>query len=131
MSSLESKASTPSAGHPPQAKEAGGGVKKTTTTVQGSMGTPWQQLLSLPPQQMLVIERMHSGARRFVVLDFGAPILLTGMSLSSRFFHSKAQLQYAIVTHAFVCYFSYLLVESLPRFLNSDLKKSLAENFPK
>lgn len=79
MSSLESKASTPSAGHPPQAKEASGGVKKTTTTVQGSMGTPWQQLLSLPPQQMLVIERMHSGARRFVVLDFGAPILLTGV----------------------------------------------------
>lgn len=40
---------------------------------------PWQQLLTMPPQQMLVIERMHSGARRFVVLDFGAPVLLTDL----------------------------------------------------
>ena len=39
--------------------------------------TSWQQLLSLPPQQHLVVERMYSGARRFVVLDFGEPILLT------------------------------------------------------
>ncbi|CAH1791767.1 unnamed protein product [Owenia fusiformis] len=36
-----------------------------------------QQLLQPPPAQVLVIERMHSGARRFVVLDFGKPILLT------------------------------------------------------
>ncbi|XP_064112985.1 baculoviral IAP repeat-containing protein 6-like isoform X2 [Macrobrachium nipponense] len=73
VSSLESKASTPSNGH--TANKEGG--KKVPPVVQGSMGTPWQQLLSLPPQQMLVIERMHSGARRFVVLDFGAPVLLT------------------------------------------------------
>lgn len=38
----------------------------------------WQQFLSLPSQQHLVVERMYSGARRFVVLDFGEPILLTG-----------------------------------------------------
>lgn len=38
---------------------------------------PWQQLLVLPPQQVIVVERMHSGARRFVTLDFGQPILLT------------------------------------------------------
>lgn len=38
---------------------------------------PWQQLLTLPPQQIIVVERMHSGARRFVTLDFGHPILLT------------------------------------------------------
>ncbi|XP_075222220.1 BIR repeat containing ubiquitin-conjugating enzyme isoform X2 [Lycorma delicatula] len=39
----------------------------------------WQQLLMAPAQQMLVIERMHSGARRFVVLDLGAPVLLTDL----------------------------------------------------
>jgi baculoviral IAP repeat-containing protein 6 len=40
---------------------------------------PWQQLLSPPAQQTLVIERMHSGARRFVVLDFGASVALTDL----------------------------------------------------
>ncbi|KAK5648597.1 hypothetical protein RI129_003489 [Pyrocoelia pectoralis] len=38
---------------------------------------PWQQLLVAPPQQVIVVERMHSGARRFVTLDFGQPVLLT------------------------------------------------------
>lgn len=28
---------------------------------------------------MLVVERMHSGARRFVVLDLGYPVLLTDL----------------------------------------------------
>lgn len=41
--------------------------------------SPWQQMMYVPPQQALVIDRMHSGARRFVVLDFGGPILLTDM----------------------------------------------------
>lgn len=41
--------------------------------------SPWQQMMYVPPQQALVIDRMHSGARRFVVLDFGAPVLLTDM----------------------------------------------------
>lgn len=77
VSSLESKASTPSACHP-TGKDASNNVRKVPCAMQGSLGAPWQQLLSLPPQQMLVIERMHSGARRFVVLDFGAPVLLTG-----------------------------------------------------
>ena len=36
-----------------------------------------QYLLQPPPPQVLVIERMHSGARRFVVLDFGRSTLLT------------------------------------------------------
>ncbi|KAL8592605.1 hypothetical protein ACOMHN_026535 [Nucella lapillus] len=36
-----------------------------------------QSLLQPPPDQVLVIERMHSGARRFVTLDFGKPIVLT------------------------------------------------------
>ncbi|XP_070181060.1 dual E2 ubiquitin-conjugating enzyme/E3 ubiquitin-protein ligase BIRC6-like isoform X3 [Littorina saxatilis] len=34
-------------------------------------------LLQPPPDQVMVIERMHSGARRFVTLDFGKPIVLT------------------------------------------------------
>lgn len=38
---------------------------------------PWQQLLTTPPQQVIVVERMHSGARRYVTLDFGQPVLLT------------------------------------------------------
>ncbi|XP_065205960.1 baculoviral IAP repeat-containing protein 6-like isoform X3 [Planococcus citri] len=40
---------------------------------------PWQQLLIPPPQQTIIIDRMHSGAKRFVVLDFGFPICLTDM----------------------------------------------------
>lgn len=38
---------------------------------------PWQQLLILPPPQVMIVERMHSGARRFVTLDFEQPVLLT------------------------------------------------------
>ncbi|XP_035388620.1 baculoviral IAP repeat-containing protein 6 isoform X8 [Electrophorus electricus] len=33
--------------------------------------------LQPPPHQSVIIERMHSGARRFVTLDFGRPVLLT------------------------------------------------------
>ncbi|RLV98685.1 hypothetical protein DV515_00010556 [Chloebia gouldiae] len=33
--------------------------------------------LQPPPHQSIIIERMHSGARRFVTLDFGRPLLLT------------------------------------------------------
>lgn len=45
---------------------------------------PWHKLLSMPAKQMIVIDRMHSGARRFVVLDFGAPIILTDVVSSKR-----------------------------------------------
>jgi len=41
--------------------------------------SPWQQMMYIPTQQALVIDRMHSGARRYVVLDFGSPILLTDL----------------------------------------------------
>ncbi|XP_055907013.1 baculoviral IAP repeat-containing protein 6 isoform X1 [Eupeodes corollae] len=44
---------------------------------------PWHKILSPPPKQMVVIDRMHSGARRFVVLDFGSPILLTDVVIPS------------------------------------------------
>ncbi|XP_015038690.2 baculoviral IAP repeat-containing protein 6 isoform X3 [Drosophila pseudoobscura] len=37
----------------------------------------WHKLITPPPKQMIIIDRMHSGARRFVVLDFGQHILLT------------------------------------------------------
>lgn len=42
-----------------------------------------QQLLVAPPQQVMVVERMQSGARRFVTLDFGAPVLLTDVIIPS------------------------------------------------
>lgn len=42
-----------------------------------SQSVPWQQLLIAPAQQVIVVERMHSGARRHVTLDFGQPVLLT------------------------------------------------------
>lgn len=45
--------------------------------------SPWQQMMYVPPQQAIVIDRMHSGARRFVVLDFGNPVLLTDMIIPS------------------------------------------------
>lgn len=38
---------------------------------------PWHRLLGTPAKQMVVVDRMHSGARRQVTLDFGYPILLT------------------------------------------------------
>lgn len=37
----------------------------------------WHKLLTPPPKQMIVIDRIHSGARRFVILDFGFPVVLT------------------------------------------------------
>ncbi|XP_057657017.1 baculoviral IAP repeat-containing protein 6 isoform X1 [Diorhabda carinulata] len=40
-------------------------------------GLPWQELLTIPPKQVIVVERMQSGARRHITLDFGKPVLLT------------------------------------------------------
>ncbi|XP_069118544.1 baculoviral IAP repeat-containing protein 6-like isoform X2 [Argopecten irradians] len=49
-----------------------------TQAQKSSLGIPnTQTLLQPPPLQVLVIERMHSGARRFVILDFGKPVVLT------------------------------------------------------
>ncbi|KAG5886808.1 hypothetical protein JTB14_031450 [Gonioctena quinquepunctata] len=44
---------------------------------------PWQQILTVPPKQVIVVERMQSGARRHVTLDFGKPILLTDVFIPS------------------------------------------------
>lgn len=46
-------------------------------TDDGAKVLPWHRLLTMPPRQMIVVERMHSGARRSVTLDFGQPIILT------------------------------------------------------
>lgn len=44
---------------------------------------PWQQLLVPPPKQVIVVERMHSGARRHVTLDFGDSVSLTDILIPS------------------------------------------------
>lgn len=48
-----------------------------------NIALPWHRLLSTPPKQMIVVDRMHSGARRFVTIDFGYPILLTDLVIPS------------------------------------------------
>uniref|UniRef100_H3CIY4 Dual E2 ubiquitin-conjugating enzyme/E3 ubiquitin-protein ligase BIRC6 n=1 Tax=Tetraodon nigroviridis TaxID=99883 RepID=H3CIY4_TETNG len=58
--------------------------KNTQKNKVGSMGSGLalaisqaSHFLQPPPHQSIIIERMHSGARRFVTLDFGRPVLLT------------------------------------------------------
>ncbi|XP_065072528.1 baculoviral IAP repeat-containing protein 6 isoform X2 [Ochlerotatus camptorhynchus] len=46
---------------------------------ENANGLPWHKLLSTPPKQVIVVERMHSGAMRYITLDFGAPIMLTDL----------------------------------------------------
>lgn len=43
----------------------------------GAAVLPWYKLLSWPARQQIVFDRMHSGARRYVTLDFGQPVQLT------------------------------------------------------
>jgi hypothetical protein len=45
--------------------------------------SPWSKIMFPPPPHAIIIDRMHSGARRFVVLDFGTPILLTDLIVPS------------------------------------------------
>ncbi|XP_039757629.1 baculoviral IAP repeat-containing protein 6 isoform X2 [Pararge aegeria] len=40
-------------------------------------GIPWATLVTRSPQHTLLVERMHSGARRYIVLDFGHLVRLT------------------------------------------------------
>ncbi|XP_052743953.1 baculoviral IAP repeat-containing protein 6 isoform X2 [Bicyclus anynana] len=40
-------------------------------------GIPWATLVTRSPQHTLFVERMHSGARRYIVLDFGRHVRLT------------------------------------------------------
>ncbi|XP_028176769.1 baculoviral IAP repeat-containing protein 6-like [Ostrinia furnacalis] len=44
---------------------------------------PWAGLVTRPPQHTLVVERMHSGARRYIVLDFGHTVRLTDVIIPS------------------------------------------------
>ncbi|CAK1583350.1 unnamed protein product [Parnassius mnemosyne] len=50
---------------------------------QDQCGIPWASLVTKPPQHTLVVERMHSGARRYIVLDFGHTIRLTDIIIPS------------------------------------------------
>ncbi|XP_055530487.1 baculoviral IAP repeat-containing protein 6 isoform X3 [Wyeomyia smithii] len=52
-------------------------------TDESANGLPWHKLLSTPPKQTIVVERMHSGAMRYITLDFGAPIMLTDLIIPS------------------------------------------------
>ncbi|CAH1128208.1 unnamed protein product [Ceutorhynchus assimilis] len=53
------------------------------SSVNFNHNLPWQQLLVPPPKQVIVIERMHSSARRYVTLDFGEPVSLTDILIPS------------------------------------------------
>ncbi|XP_026725777.1 LOW QUALITY PROTEIN: baculoviral IAP repeat-containing protein 6-like [Trichoplusia ni] len=50
---------------------------------QEQCGIPWASLVTRPPQHTLVVERMHSGARRYIVLDFGHAVRLTDVIIPS------------------------------------------------
>ncbi|XP_049878015.1 baculoviral IAP repeat-containing protein 6 isoform X2 [Pectinophora gossypiella] len=50
---------------------------------QEQCGIPWAALVTRPPQHTLVVERMHSGARRYIVLDFGHTVRLTDLIIPS------------------------------------------------
>nr|XP_022908652.1 baculoviral IAP repeat-containing protein 6 isoform X2 [Onthophagus taurus] len=56
-------------------------TKRVEEILSPNKSLPLQQLLVPPPAQVIVVERMHSGARRFVVLDFGQPTLLTDVMI--------------------------------------------------
>ncbi|XP_053613474.1 baculoviral IAP repeat-containing protein 6 isoform X2 [Plodia interpunctella] len=50
---------------------------------QEQCGIAWAALVTRPPQHTLVVERMHSGARRYIVLDFGHTVRLTDLIIPS------------------------------------------------
>ncbi|ELT93547.1 hypothetical protein CAPTEDRAFT_223860 [Capitella teleta] len=69
-------------GKPPSGKDSASAAKLPSGEVGPEKRLPvmYSQahcLFQSPPSQALVIERMHAGARRFVVLDFEHPVLLT------------------------------------------------------
>ncbi|KAH3853370.1 hypothetical protein DPMN_095892 [Dreissena polymorpha] len=59
------------------------GDKSETAKAGPTLAAPPSSHLSLqpPPPQVLIIDRIYSGARRFVILDFGKPILLTDVAI--------------------------------------------------
>jgi baculoviral IAP repeat-containing protein 6 (apollon) len=58
-------------------------VEESNKEDSSNVALPWHRLLSTPPKQMIVVDRMHSGARRHVTIDFGYPILLTDLVIPS------------------------------------------------
>jgi baculoviral IAP repeat-containing protein 6 len=52
-------------------------IEETNRDDSSAAVFPWHKLLSTPTKQMIIVDRMHSGARRQVTMDFGYPILLT------------------------------------------------------
>ncbi|XP_076283788.1 BIR repeat containing ubiquitin-conjugating enzyme isoform X2 [Lasioglossum baleicum] len=58
-------------------------VEDSNSKKREDIAFPWGRLLCWPPQQALVVDRLHSGARRFVILDFGSPVLLTDLIIPS------------------------------------------------
>lgn len=52
-------------------------IEESNRDDAGNFVLPWHKLLSVPSKQMIVVDRMHSGARRQVTLDFGYHVLLT------------------------------------------------------
>nr|XP_033324348.1 baculoviral IAP repeat-containing protein 6 [Megalopta genalis] len=58
-------------------------VEDSNSKKRDDVAFPWGRLLCWPPQQALVVDRLHSGARRFVILDFGSPVLLTDLIIPS------------------------------------------------
>ncbi|VDN50324.1 unnamed protein product [Dracunculus medinensis] len=57
--------------------------KTETQFSQSAVTVVPSDLLKPPPLLLLLIEKMTSGARKFVVLDFGVPILLTDLIIPS------------------------------------------------
>lgn len=43
----------------------------------------WHHLLGTSPPLVIVMERLHSGGRKFAVLDFGSPVLLVSFAFHS------------------------------------------------
>ncbi|XP_038074812.1 baculoviral IAP repeat-containing protein 6-like [Patiria miniata] len=63
-------------GTPEKGKTKGDG-SKLGPDVMPSNPLLVRNLLNPPPSHVLIVDRMHSGARRFAVLDFGQAVLLT------------------------------------------------------
>ncbi|XP_076164518.1 BIR repeat containing ubiquitin-conjugating enzyme isoform X2 [Ptiloglossa arizonensis] len=86
MEKIDSCKSAINIGAPPYDSTAtnSNGVPQTKIvhhTYRDDITFPLGRLLCWPPQQALVVDRMHSGARRFVILDFGSPVLLTDLMI--------------------------------------------------
>ncbi|KAL4711749.1 hypothetical protein ACJJTC_015815 [Scirpophaga incertulas] len=67
----------------PQEKSESSDEKLFKEQEQEQCNIPWAGLVTRPPHHTLVVERMHSGARRYIVLDFGHTVRLTDVIIPS------------------------------------------------